>query len=114
MAVRTDRCRSQLQAIQQLQFVNAAMQVGSARANSIGEIDFITIFGRIEGMKDIGMNTKISTIIKHSQRAEDFLEDSLSRFTMEEQQIQGILEIPIGIFNAPAEMVKFFQLMRRE
>ena len=37
------------------------------------------------------MDTKISTIVKHSQGTEDFLEDRLGRFTMKMQQINWIL-----------------------
>ena len=58
------------------------MQVGSARTNSISEIHFISVFGSFMGVKDIGMNTEVRTVIEHGQGTEYFLENCLSGFTM--------------------------------
>ena len=87
MTIGTDRNRRQSQAVQQLYFANAAMQVGSARTNSIGEIYFVSVLGFLENMQYVSMNTKIRAVIEHGQRAEDLLENGLSRFAVEVQQI---------------------------
>ena len=87
MTIGTDRNRRQSQAIQQLHFANAAMQVGSARTNSIGEIYFISVFCFFRNMQYVSMNTKIRAVIEHGQRTEDFLENGLSGFAMEVQKI---------------------------
>jgi hypothetical protein len=87
MTIGTDRNRRQSQAVQQLHFANAAMQVGSARTNSIGEIYFVSVLGFLRNMQYIGMNTKIRAVIEHGQRTEDFLENGLSGFAMEVQKI---------------------------
>ncbi len=42
------------------------------------------------------------------------MENSLSRFTVEVQQIDYIFQIPVRIFDTPSEMIKLFQLLRRE
>ena len=114
VAVWSNRCRSQSQAIQELYFVNAAVQVGSAWTNSIGEIYFISVFGTFAGMQDIGVYAKISTVIKHSNGTEHLLENSLSGFTVKMKQINCIFQITVSIFDTPAEMIKPFQLFRRE
>ena len=75
MTVRTDWRRGQPQAIQQLQFANAAVQVGSARTNSISEIHFISVFGPFGDVKNISVDTKVGAVIEHGQGTEEFLED---------------------------------------
>lgn len=83
MTVWADRRGSQSQAIQQLCFVNAAMQVGSARTNSVGEVYFIAILGTVANMENIRMDTEISAEVKHGQSAKDFLKHSTDGFTVE-------------------------------
>ena len=87
MTIGTDRNWRQSQAVQQLYFANAAMQVGSARTNSIGEIYFVSVLGFLENMQYVSMNTKICAVIEHGQGTEDLLENGLSRFAVEVQQI---------------------------
>ena len=87
MTIGADRYWCQSQATQQLHFANAAMQVSSAGTNSIGEIYFVSVLGFLRNMQYIGMNTKIRAVIEHGQRADDLLENGLSRFAMEVQQI---------------------------
>ena len=86
------------------------MQVGSARANSISEIHFISVFCIFTHMENVRMDTEIRAIIKHGQGAKDLLENRLSRLAMEMKQINRILQIPVSIFDSPAQMVKLFQL----
>ena len=87
MTIGADRNRRQSQAIQQLHFANAAMQVGSARTNSIGEIYFVSVLGFFRNMQYVSVNTKICAVIEHGQGTENLLQNSLCRFTVEMQQI---------------------------
>ena len=87
------------------------MQVGSARANSISEIHFISVFCSFMHMENVRMDTEIRTIIEHGQGTKELLENRLSRLTMEMKQINRILQIPVSIFDAPAQMIKLFQFI---
>jgi hypothetical protein len=65
-------------------------------------------------MQDIGMNTEIRAVIEHRQGTEEFLEHCLCRFSVEMQQINRILQIPICVLDTPAQVVKVFQLLGRK
>ena len=73
------------------------MQVGSARTNSIGEIHFISVFCTFADVENISMDAKVCTVIKHSQRGKNLLENSLGGFTVEMKQINGILQITVSL-----------------
>ena len=71
------------------------MQIGSARANSIGEIHFITVFSAFVAMKNVSVHTKVSAEVEHRQGTKHFLEDSLDGYTVEVQEVNGILQITV-------------------
>ena len=60
------------------------------------------------------MDTEIRTIIEHGQGTKELLENRLSRLAMEMKQINRILQIPVSIFDAPAQMIKLFQFSGRK
>ena len=95
MTIGADRNRRQSQAVQQLHFANAAMQVGSARTNSISEIYFVSVLGFFRNMQYVSMSTKIRAIIKHGQGTENLLENGLSGFAVKVQQINRIFQITV-------------------
>ena len=60
-------------------------------------------------MKNISVHTKISAEVEHCQGTKHFLENKLDGYTVEVQEINGILQVTIGIFNTPTKMIKLFQ-----